>query len=129
MFQRIFIFAARLSLTNQRPVSYTDQSQVEEFDVFPLVTHCALDIICETAMGKSVGAQEDSDSDYVRAIYSASDIVFNRQMMMMMIMMMIMMFNNQQADVTLALGRPPLLPHPHGVQVQESPGGSPHLHR
>ena len=58
----------------------TDQSQVEEFDVFPLVTHCALDIICETAMGKSVGAQEDSDSDYVRAIYSASDIVFNRQM-------------------------------------------------
>ena len=52
----------------------------EEFDVFPLVTRCTLDIICETAMGKSVGAQEDSDSDYVRAIYSASDIVFNRQM-------------------------------------------------
>ena len=58
----------------------TDQSQVEEFDVFPLVTRCTLDIICETAMGKSVNAQEDSDSDYVRAIYSASDIVFNRQM-------------------------------------------------
>ena len=51
----------------------------EEFDVFPLVTLCALDIICETAMGKSVDAQEDSDSDYVRAIYGASDIVFYRQ--------------------------------------------------
>ena len=53
--------------------------KAEEFDVFPLVTHCALDIICETAMGKSINAQEDSDSDYVRAIYSASDIVFYRQ--------------------------------------------------
>jgi len=49
------------------------------FDVFPLVTHCALDIICETAMGRSLNAQEDSDTDYVRAIYSASDIVFQRQ--------------------------------------------------
>ena len=53
--------------------------KAEEFDIFPLVTHCALDIICETAMGKSINAQEDSDSDYVRAIYSASDIVFYRQ--------------------------------------------------
>eukprot|EP00090_Calanus_glacialis_P028920 TRINITY_DN46369_c0_g1_i1.p1 TRINITY_DN46369_c0_g1~~TRINITY_DN46369_c0_g1_i1.p1 ORF type:complete len:512 (-),score=129.35 TRINITY_DN46369_c0_g1_i1:4-1539(-) len=49
------------------------------FDVFPLVTHCALDIICETAMGKSINAQADSDTEYVRAIYGASDIVFQRQ--------------------------------------------------
>jgi len=54
-------------------------SNGKEFDVFPLVTHCALDIICETAMGKSINAQEDSDSEYVRAIYEASDIVFRRQ--------------------------------------------------
>ena len=50
-----------------------------EFDVFPLVTHCALDIICETAMGRSINAQEDSDTPYVRAIYQASDVVFQRQ--------------------------------------------------
>ena len=50
-----------------------------EFDIFPLVTHCALDIICETAMGRSINAQEDSDTPYVRAIYDASDIVFQRQ--------------------------------------------------
>ena len=30
-------------------------------------------------MGKSVNAQEDSDSDYVRAVYGAGDIVFKRQ--------------------------------------------------
>ena len=43
------------------------------------VTHCALDIICETAMGQSINAQEESDTKYVRAIYDASDIVFKRQ--------------------------------------------------
>ena len=50
-----------------------------EFNVFPLVTHFALDTICETAMGRSINAQEDSDTPYVRAIYEASDIVFQRQ--------------------------------------------------
>ena len=45
-------------------------------NIFPLVTHCALDIICETAMGRAVGAQDNSDSDYVRAIYAASEYVF-----------------------------------------------------
>ena len=30
-------------------------------------------------MGKSINAQEESDTDYVRAIYEASDIVFQRQ--------------------------------------------------
>jgi cytochrome P450 len=48
-------------------------------DVFPMVTHCALDIICETAMGRSINAQADSDTEYVRAIYAGSDIVFQRQ--------------------------------------------------
>ena len=49
------------------------------FDIFPLVTHCALDIICETAMGKSIGAQANSGTDYVTALYAASDIIFQRQ--------------------------------------------------
>ena len=48
-------------------------------DIFPYVTHCALDIICETAMGKSIGAQANSGTDYVKAIYAASDIIFQRQ--------------------------------------------------
>ena len=50
-----------------------------EFDIFPLVTHCALDIICETAMGRNINAQQDSDTPYVRAVYEASDIIFLRQ--------------------------------------------------
>ena len=33
------------------------------------ITMCALDIICETAMGQSVNAQQDHDSNYVKALY------------------------------------------------------------
>uniref|UniRef100_H2YYR9 Uncharacterized protein n=1 Tax=Ciona savignyi TaxID=51511 RepID=H2YYR9_CIOSA len=34
------------------------------------ITMCALDIICETAMGQTVNAQENDDSDYVKSLYS-----------------------------------------------------------
>ncbi|XP_063238473.1 cytochrome P450 4C1-like [Bacillus rossius redtenbacheri] len=42
------------------------------FDIFPYITRCALDIICETAMGVAIHAQENADSEYVRTL---SDIV------------------------------------------------------
>lgn len=48
------------------------------FDCFLYITLCALDIICETAMGKNIDAQRNDDSDYVRAVYSMSDIILHR---------------------------------------------------
>uniref|UniRef100_A0A8W7NZQ3 Cytochrome P450 n=1 Tax=Anopheles coluzzii TaxID=1518534 RepID=A0A8W7NZQ3_ANOCL len=39
------------------------------FNCFPYVTLCALDVVCETAMGRQVNAQCNSDSDYVKAVY------------------------------------------------------------
>uniref|UniRef100_A0A8C3A968 Cytochrome P450 4V2 n=1 Tax=Cyclopterus lumpus TaxID=8103 RepID=A0A8C3A968_CYCLU len=50
-----------------------------EFDCFSHITLCALDIICETAMGKKVYAQSQSDSQYVKSVYKMSDIVSRRQ--------------------------------------------------
>jgi len=50
------------------------------FDIFPVIAHCALDIICETAMGCCVGAQEDSDSEYVNAVAASTDIIYQRVM-------------------------------------------------
>ena len=47
-------------------------------DIHKMMTHCALDIICETTMGVTVNAQEDNNSDYVRAVYKASVLVFRR---------------------------------------------------
>ncbi|XP_058822817.1 cytochrome P450 4c3-like [Topomyia yanbarensis] len=49
------------------------------FNCFPYVTLCALDIVCETAMGRLVNAQMNSDSDYVKAVYQIGSIVQNRQ--------------------------------------------------
>ncbi|XP_057367282.1 cytochrome P450 4C1-like [Daphnia carinata] len=39
-----------------------------EIDVYPYLTKCSLDIICEAAMGTKINAQTE-DSDYVNAIY------------------------------------------------------------
>ncbi|XP_058450029.1 cytochrome P450 4d1-like isoform X2 [Malaya genurostris] len=50
----------------------------ESFDVFPMVTLCALDVICESAMGTKVNAQKNSDSDYVKAVKEISFIIHVR---------------------------------------------------
>ncbi|XP_042869049.1 cytochrome P450 4c3-like [Penaeus japonicus] len=49
------------------------------FDVFPYITHCTLDIICETAMGRVIGAQDDNESQYVKAVYRIGALVQLRQ--------------------------------------------------
>ncbi|XP_053970133.1 cytochrome P450 4c3 [Anastrepha ludens] len=51
----------------------------EAFNIFPYVTLCTLDIVCETAMGRSIHAQDNSDSEYVKAVYGIGSIVQNRQ--------------------------------------------------
>ncbi|KAI1887586.1 hypothetical protein AGOR_G00191830 [Albula goreensis] len=51
------------------------------FNCFNYITLCALDIICETAMGKKIYAQSNYDSEYVRCVYKMSDIITRRQRM------------------------------------------------
>ncbi|XP_028304023.1 cytochrome P450 4V8 [Gouania willdenowi] len=51
------------------------------FNCFNHITLCALDIICETAMGKKVYAQSDSDSKYVKSVYKMTEIISRRQRM------------------------------------------------
>ncbi|KAF2900105.1 hypothetical protein ILUMI_06080 [Ignelater luminosus] len=48
------------------------------FDIYPFITHCALDIICETAMGVTVNAMSDRNSEYVQAVYGISEVVYKR---------------------------------------------------
>nr|AVL92834.1 CYP450 [Locusta migratoria] len=48
------------------------------FDIYPYVTCCALDIICETAMGTSVNAQNEAGSEYVTAVYNISALTLKR---------------------------------------------------
>ncbi|KAM3939828.1 cytochrome P450 4V2-like [Leptodactylus fuscus] len=51
------------------------------FNCFMKITLCALDIICETAMGRKIHAQSNSDSEYIKAIYEMGDFVQRRQKM------------------------------------------------
>ncbi|XP_043828921.1 cytochrome P450 4V2 [Dromiciops gliroides] len=53
----------------------------EAFNCFLDVTLCALDIICETAMGKNIGAQANGDSEYVRSVFRMTDIILRRMKM------------------------------------------------
>ncbi|XP_061575056.1 cytochrome P450 4V2-like [Cololabis saira] len=49
------------------------------FNCFSHITLCALDIICETAMGRKVHAQSNSESEYVKCVYKMTDIIAGRQ--------------------------------------------------
>ncbi|KAK6041632.1 hypothetical protein COOONC_20863, partial [Cooperia oncophora] len=49
------------------------------FDMFPYIKRCALDIICETAMGTSVNSQTGGNNDYVKAVQQLSSIIWSYQ--------------------------------------------------
>ncbi|XP_059469204.1 cytochrome P450 4c3 [Neocloeon triangulifer] len=49
------------------------------FNIFPYATLFALDVICETAMGIRLNAQDNQNSEYVKAIYDLGDIILTRQ--------------------------------------------------
>ncbi|EFX88388.1 hypothetical protein DAPPUDRAFT_311386 [Daphnia pulex] len=45
-----------------------------EMDVYPLITRCSLDIICEAAMGTKINAQTET-SDYIKAVYRIGQVI------------------------------------------------------
>ncbi|KAH9516231.1 Cytochrome P450 4V2 [Dermatophagoides farinae] len=47
-------------------------------DIKPLITNCALDIICETAMGVSIDAQTDLTSKYSKSVRKVLDLFTQR---------------------------------------------------
>ncbi|KAK9506237.1 hypothetical protein O3M35_008208 [Rhynocoris fuscipes] len=49
------------------------------FNLYPYITRCTLDIICETAMGRQIHAQSNEDSEYVEAVYGIGSIIQTRQ--------------------------------------------------
>ncbi|GJQ86412.1 hypothetical protein Trydic_g10321 [Trypoxylus dichotomus] len=47
-------------------------------DVYPFIGRCTLDIICETAFGTPLNAQERMDSEYVRCLHVVQEIFGQR---------------------------------------------------
>lgn len=50
-------------------VNNLKQFDGQVINVFPKIALCALDVICETAMGVKMNAQIDSESDYVKSVH------------------------------------------------------------
>nr|AAT38512.1 pheromone-degrading enzyme [Phyllopertha diversa] len=49
-------------------------------DIYPFIARCTLDIICETAMGTSVDAQNDINSEYVNSVKILLGILVQRSL-------------------------------------------------
>ncbi|RNA29752.1 cytochrome P450 4V2 [Brachionus plicatilis] len=50
-------------------------TQNQEINIFERLKACALDVICESAMGQHVNAQNDETSEYVQAVARISELV------------------------------------------------------
>ncbi|CCD68717.1 CYtochrome P450 family [Caenorhabditis elegans] len=50
----------------------------EEVDVLSVITLCTLDIICETSMGKAIGAQLAENNEYVWAVHTINKLISKR---------------------------------------------------
>lgn len=48
-------------------------SNGKSFNIYPFITSCTLDMICETAMGVEINAMEQSNSEYVKAVSKISE--------------------------------------------------------
>ncbi|KAL7629937.1 UNVERIFIED_CONTAM: hypothetical protein RMT77_019944 [Armadillidium vulgare] len=71
-----------IEIFNQQSQKFVNKLQKysdgKSFDIFPLITLVTLDIILESAMGRSINAQDDPHSDYVTAVHDMSRIFIMR---------------------------------------------------
>ncbi|ODM95080.1 Cytochrome P450 4c3 [Orchesella cincta] len=55
------------------------ESTGKSFDIFPYITRCTLDIICETAMGKRINTQTSSiNKDYFEAVNGMCELILQK---------------------------------------------------
>uniref|UniRef100_T1JES0 Cytochrome P450 n=1 Tax=Strigamia maritima TaxID=126957 RepID=T1JES0_STRMM len=73
-----------ISVFNEQAEVLVNKLRIEakkpSFDIFPLMTLCTLDIICDAVMGRHVNAQGCDNSPYVKATERIKEIIHSRQM-------------------------------------------------
>ncbi|XP_039269454.2 cytochrome P450 4V2-like isoform X1 [Styela clava] len=72
----LVVMNEQASILAKKLKPYADSNK--SFNVCNLLTLCTLDVICETAMGKTIHAQIDENSEYVKAIKSAASLIAKR---------------------------------------------------
>lgn len=56
----------------------TTSQGTQSVDVFPIVTHATLDVICAAAMGRHFNAQLESNNQYASSVKMASELIWTR---------------------------------------------------
>uniref|UniRef100_A0A336LX39 CSON004226 protein n=1 Tax=Culicoides sonorensis TaxID=179676 RepID=A0A336LX39_CULSO len=66
------VFAEKCQIMIEKLMPFAGTGKT--IDIFGYLNHCALDIICETAMGIQMNAQETGESDYIKAVAEISTV-------------------------------------------------------
>nr|XP_022907367.1 cytochrome P450 4C1-like [Onthophagus taurus] len=74
-FMEIFVEKSKLLVGNLQ-----NKANQEVFDLYPYITHCTLDIICETAMGVEINAMNNPKNEYVKNVSDITKATFDRLM-------------------------------------------------
>jgi cytochrome P450 len=56
----------------------TDADGTKTVDIFPIVTHATLDVICAAAMGRHFNAQLETNNEYASSVKMASELIWTR---------------------------------------------------
>ncbi|XP_037960747.1 cytochrome P450 4d1 isoform X1 [Teleopsis dalmanni] len=75
-FIEVFDKESRILLKNLKKES--EMQTKHGFDIYNWINLCTLDTICESAMGVSINAQTNADSEYVRAVKTISTVMHKR---------------------------------------------------
>lgn len=75
----LLVFNEQVAVMLDKLKTNKDVVNGKSFDIFPAITNCALDIICETAMGTHPNAQNNEHSEYVDAVFKISELIHIRQ--------------------------------------------------
>ncbi|XP_063701244.1 cytochrome P450 4d2-like isoform X2 [Culicoides brevitarsis] len=59
-------------------MEHQKNSKTQDVNIYEFLTACALDNVCETAMGVSINAQNNENKAYVKAVKEISDLVRQR---------------------------------------------------
>ncbi|XP_015112787.1 cytochrome P450 4C1 [Diachasma alloeum] len=74
------VMVEKASILNRRLEEKVKLHGSKSFDVFKMTGKCALDIICETAMGINVDAQSEVENEYCQAVECISTGIMHRRL-------------------------------------------------
>ncbi|KAJ6216496.1 hypothetical protein RDWZM_007653 [Blomia tropicalis] len=79
-FVPVFNEQARVLIDRLREVARRKCSNCTVVDIVPVITACTLDIICETIMGASIGAQQSTNNKYCKSVTEVGECFLERLM-------------------------------------------------